>query len=118
MAVTMGLSIVPIAVSISTVAGGVDAFAQVTVGARELDHRLRYFAGVYPVVSLMLWRVIGDVGRRGELFAFATTAVALGGAARLVSVLDVGAGSALQWALIVGELSAPATIVWQRRFRS
>lgn len=117
-ALALALSVVPVTVSAITVAGGVDAFADVAVGEQELDHRLRYFAGVYPVVTLMLWRVVADVEKRGELFAFATLAVFLGGVARLVSVLDVGAASPLQWGLVVGEMAAPLAILWQRRLRS
>jgi hypothetical protein len=109
------LSLVPIVGSVATIVLGADRFTGAAAVPAEVDHALRYLSGVYLGVGLILWYAIPRVEREGALLAVLAGCVFLGGVARLVSVLDVGASSPLQYGLIALELAVPLLIPWQRR---
>lgn len=109
------LSVVPLSASLLTVTQGAERFLPPDAVVAELDHQLRYLAGYYGGVALVIWYVIPHIERHGALVTFVAGSVFLGGIARLVSVLDVGAATPVEYALVALELAMPSLILWQRR---
>ena len=80
-----------------------------------MDNQYRYLSGVYIGVALMIFYSSGDVRRRSELFRFAIIAIFIGGCARAVSYLTIGAPPTEQIAGMVVELLAPLLLLWRTR---
>ena len=80
-----------------------------------MDNQYRYLSGVYIGVSLMIFYSAGDMRRRGDLFRFAIFAIFIGGCARAVSYLTIGAPPTEQIAGMVIELLAPLLLLWRAR---
>lgn len=80
-----------------------------------MDNQYRYLSGVYIGVALMIFYSSGDVRRRGDLFRFAIIAIFIGGCARAVSYLMIGAPPTEQIAGMVIELLAPLLLLWRVR---
>jgi Domain of unknown function (DUF4345) len=109
------LALVPFSGGLATVVLGADRFAGGAPVPAEVDHSLRYLSGFYLGIALLIWCVVPRIERHGLLVVALTGCIFLGGVARLVSVLDVGAAGPLQYGLIAFELALPALILWQRQ---
>ncbi|MFI7415614.1 DUF4345 domain-containing protein [Streptomyces sp. NPDC049627] len=81
-----------------------------------VDSNYRFFAGVWTTLGLVLLRLVPHVERNGAALRVVFGAVFLGGVARLVSFLAVGAPHPLHTAFIGVELLLPpALLAWQTR---
>ncbi len=85
------------------------------LGGNALDNQFRYLSGVYIGISAMLFYVAGDVKRRATLYRAVVVAVFIGGIARAVSYLSVGAPPPEMIAGMIAELSVPITLLWLNR---
>lgn len=109
------LALVPFSGGLATMVLGADRFTGGAPVPAEIDHALRYLSGFYLGIALLIWYAVPRIERRGLLVVGLTGAIFLGGIARLVSVLDVGAAGPLQYGLIALELALPLVILWQRQ---
>ncbi|MGB5484180.1 DUF4345 domain-containing protein [Parasphingorhabdus sp.] len=80
-----------------------------------MDNQYRYLSGVYIGVALMIFYSSGDIRRRGDLFRFAIIAIFIGGCARAISYLTIGAPPTEQIAGMIVELLAPLLLLWRAR---
>ena len=88
---------------------GGDAFSS------AMDNQYRYYSGVYICVALMIFYSAGDIRKRAMLFRFAMLFFFIGGCARAVSYLTVGAPPTEQFAGMIVELLAPLLLLWQAK---
>jgi hypothetical protein len=80
-----------------------------------MDNQYRYLSGVYIGVAAMIFYSTGEIRKRARLFRFAMLFFFIGGCARAVSYLTVGAPPTEQVAGMVVELLAPLLLLWQAR---
>lgn len=80
-----------------------------------MDNQYRYLSGVYIGIAAMIFYSSGDLRRRGDLFRFAIIAIFIGGCARAVSYLTIGASPTEQIAGMAVELLAPLLLLWRAR---
>lgn len=106
------LGVLPIAVGVRVLIGGSARFVS---DVAALDHQLRYLGGVYLGIGLaVVWAATRRIPHATILIA-AGGAVLIGGLSRLVSIIDVGASSAAQYAALGLELSVlPIVLVLLR----
>ncbi len=108
------LSLIPISFAILGVVTGTGFFVEANVNVARLDNMFRYLSGTYILVTLLLWWAIPQIERVGTLLSLICVALVLGGIGRLVSVMTVGPGDAMQFAGMVLELGSPLFLLWQR----
>ncbi|MEM7340265.1 MAG: DUF4345 domain-containing protein [Actinomycetota bacterium] len=113
-AVFLVLALIPLASSILAMAIGVARFDGADIDA-ALDSTYRYFGGVYLGVALLALWCVRVIEQRADALVFVTGAIFLGGIGRLISIADLGAPSAVTWAVLVIELGAlPLALVMRR----
>lgn len=82
----------------------------------DLDSHFRYLSGIFLGVGLIFYATIPAIERKTTLFRVAAALVALGGLARLVSLLSVGAPSVGHLVGLGLELVVvPLLALWQGR---
>lgn len=90
-----------------------------TIGGRgdaDLESHFRYLSGLLLGLGLAFAASIPTIERRSELFLALTTAVVVGGLARLAALAAAGAPTiAHQLALIMELVVVPLLFAWQRR---
>lgn len=106
------LSLITLLASLSTIVLGSERFLD-TANA-GIDNQIRYMAGVYLGVFLLMWWCIPRIETVATHITFIASAVFIGGVARTVSILDVGASQPIQYPFIALELSAPLLLWWYR----
>ena len=80
------------------------------------DSHWRYLSGLLLAIGLGFWSTIPKIAQRGEPFRLLAGLVFVGGLARLVSLLAVGAPSrAMLFALAMELGVTPALALWQYR---
>ena len=77
----------------------------------SMDNQYRYLSGV----GLMLFYSAGDIRKRAMLFRFAMLFFFIGGCARVISYLTVGAPPTEQFAAMFVEILSPLLLLWQAR---
>lgn len=113
--VFLALALIPAVSSIIAIVVGVDRFVDGSEIDPALDNTYRYLGGVYLGVALMaIWSIV-RIEQRFPTLLLATAAISLGGAGRLVSMLDVGAPSGLAWSVLVIEFGAVVLALGVRR---
>ena len=80
-----------------------------------MDNQYRYLSGVYIGVAAMIFYSTGEIRKRARLFRFAMLFFFIGGCARVISYLTVGAPPTEQFAAMFVELLAPLLLLWQSR---
>jgi hypothetical protein len=110
------LSLVAITAAVLAIvqgAAGRNADVVVTDG---LDHQYRYLAGAYLAVGLLALATAVRLPQWGHFLAAVVAAVFLGGLARLLSIVDVGASTPGQYGLVALEcVVVPLVLLWHRR---
>jgi hypothetical protein len=77
---------------------------------------LRYLSGLLLGTGLMVWTVIPDVEKKEAVLRTVMLIVAIGGFARLWSLVHVGQPNvAMELALVMELGVTPALYLWQRR---
>lgn len=83
---------------------------------RDLDSHFRYLSGIFLALGIGFASCIPAIEKNGARFRLLGAMVVAGGAARLVSLLAVGAPSAGHVAGLGMELGAvPLLMLWQAR---
>ncbi len=80
-----------------------------------MDNQYRYLSGVYIGVAAMIFYSAGEIRKRARLFRFAMLFFFIGGCARVLSYLTVGAPPTEQFVAMFVELLAPLLLLWQSR---
>lgn len=82
--------------------------------ASDLDSHFRYLSGLLLAIGLAFVATVPAIERRTTLFRTLAAIVTVGGAGRLLSLLDAGAPSPPHLAALVLELAVvPALAAWQ-----
>lgn len=116
--ITVGvLALVPLGASLSGMLYGPEALGGAGGQASiDLDSHFRYLSGIFLGVGIGFLSCIPNIEQKGARFRLLTAFVVLGGLARLLSVLLVGAPSAPHLAGLGLELVVtPLVALWQWR---
>ena len=87
------LGLVPLSAGLAGVTLGPEFLRVPIAPTVDLDSHFRYLSGIFLGVGLIFYATIPAIERKTTLFRVAAALVALGGLARLVSLLSVGAPS-------------------------
>lgn len=110
------LCLVPISASLAGVIAGPAGFAEPGAYRPDLDSHVRYLSGIFLGVGLGFLSCIPGIARKTARFRLLTAFVVLGGLARLLSLVEVGAPSWPHQAGLVLELGVvPSLALWQTR---
>jgi hypothetical protein len=81
-----------------------------------LDSNLRFFAGVWLGVGVVLFWILPRIERQGDVFRALWGMILLGGVGRLLSIADAGLPPAPFLGVLALEIvGAPLFVLWQRR---
>ncbi len=110
------LGLVPLSAGLAGVILGPEFLRATVAPAVDLDSHFRYLSGIFLGVGLTFYATIPGIERKTTLFRWATALVALGGLARLASLLSVGAPSlGHQVGLGLELVVVPLLALWQGR---
>ena len=110
------LGLVPLSAGLAGVILGPEFLRGSIAPAVDLDSHFRYLSGIFLGVGLIFYATIPAIERKTTLFRVAAALVALGGLARLVSLLSVGAPSVGHLVGLGLELVVvPLLALWQGR---
>lgn len=108
------LALIPLLTGAAGVAFGPDFILGNAPTPVDLDSHFRFLSGIFFAVGLMFYASIPSIEGKALLFRIAASLVFAGGAARLISLLAVGAPSSAHLAGLVMELIVvPALVLWQ-----
>ena len=114
-AVALG-SCVPIGAGLAGVLLGPRLLDHAIAGPADLDSHFRYLSGLLLAIGLGFASTIPRVETMGARFRCLTGIVVVGGIGRLVSLLAIGAPSAVMLAALAMELLVtPGLALWQHR---
>lgn len=111
-------AILPLSFSaaLAGIAGGPGFLGHPPVVPTDLDSHLRYLSGIFLAMLVGYASCIPDIERKGARLKALVAMTMAGGAARLVSLVAVGAPSSGHLAGLCIELGiAPAMLLWQMR---
>lgn len=115
-AVVALLALIPLSTGAAGVAFGPVFVLDGVPAPRDLDSHFRFLSGIFLVVGLMFYASIPSIERKAVLFRVAASLVFVGGVARLISLLVVGAPSLAHIAGLAMELVVvPALVLWQAK---
>ncbi len=110
------LSLIPLVASTTAIALGTGRVLDDAIVDPGLDHQLRYLAGVYLGIAVLIWWSIANIERARAALTFVGAAVFLGGIGRGVAILDVGAEPTISVVFLFLEvLIVPALLLVYRR---
>ena len=83
----------------------------------DLDSHFRYISGIFLGVGIAFASCISGIEDKGERLRMLVAFVALGGIARLVSLIAIGTpGTGMQFGLVMELAVTPLLAVWQGSF--
>ena len=112
--VLMVLSLIPLCFAVVGLIGGAAGANSGGGVSAELDNQYRYLSGYYLSLFFGIWYVLGDIDNRGAVLRLFVFAIFIGGLARLISYVQVGAPPMQGMVGMVLELGSPILILWHR----
>lgn len=108
------LALIPIVMGGAGVLSGPAAVMGATAWPTDLDSHYRYLSGIFLGIGILFYVTIPAIERKTLLFRLAASLVVMGGLARLLSLLTVGAPSTAHLVGLVLELIVvPLLVMWQ-----
>ena len=109
------LSLIPLLVSILGVSTGLGRWLPAEAIDPQFDSHYRYITGYYLSLSLIAWWVIPNIEKHRTLFRIVGGSIFFGGIGRVVSWIQVGAPTRLDFVFVIIELLFPLLILWQAK---
>ena len=106
---------VPVTAGLSGVLIG-PSFIDGTLGSPSVDSHTRYLSGLLLAIGLAFWSFVPRIEQETSRVRLLTALVAVGGLARLVSLIAVGAPSqGMLGGLVMELVVTPLLCLWQSR---
>jgi hypothetical protein len=110
------LGLVPVTAGLYGVIFGPDFLQPGRTASADLDSHFRYLSGLFLGIGITFYACVAGIERKTMAFRIAAAVVALGGLARLGSLLAVGVPSAGHLLGLALELIVvPLLVLWQGR---
>ena len=101
---------IPVAAGIAGIFLGPD-FINANV-VTDADSHFRYLSGLLLGIGLGFWNTVPHIENNGKIFKFLSFIVIVGGSARLISLLAIGAPSTGMLGALIMELGVTPLLCW------